>query len=126
MHELSIAESILECVREKLKSYPGAKPRRVGIRVGSMSAINTSALQFCFETILLGTDWESLELVQKLIPARRICSECGNNFVVEAYNTFCPTCQSSGTEADGGDELDLDFLEIDTDGTPGNEVQSAQ
>jgi hydrogenase nickel incorporation protein HypA/HybF len=126
MHELSIAESILDCVREKLESHPGAKPLRVGIKVGSMAAIDASALQFCFETIVLGTDWESLELVQKVIPAHRICSNCGNNFEVEAYNIFCPACQSDETEPDGGDELDMDFLEMDTDGTAGTEVQSPQ
>ncbi len=126
MHELSIAQSILDCIRKQLESYPGASPRRIGVKIGSMSAIDASSLKFCFEAVVLGTDWESLELVPNVIPAHRICSECGNNFVVENYSIFCPACQSSDTEADGGDELDLEFLEIDTDGTPGIEVQSTQ
>lgn len=126
MHELSIAESILSCVRKQLEPYPGAKPTRVGIKIGSMAAIDAAALQFCFEAILQGTEWESLQLVPNVIPARRVCTQCGHNFVVEQYNPFCPKCESGETQPDGGDELDLEFLEIDNDGTPGTEVQSPQ
>lgn len=126
MHELSIAQSILDCIHKQLEPYPGAKPTRIGVKIGSMAAIDATALQFCFEAILLGTDWEKLELVPNVIPARRTCTQCGHNFVVEDYNTFCPACESGDTEADGGDELDLEFLEIDSDGTPGTEVQSTQ
>lgn len=126
MHELSIAQSILDCIRQQLVPYPGATPKRVGIKIGSMAAIDPSALQFSFEAMVMGTDWEKLELVPNVIPARRICTQCMHSFEVKDYNILCPVCQSADTEADGGDELDLEFLEIDTDGTPGTEVESTQ
>lgn len=117
MHELSIAESILDAVRKELALHPGTVPLRVGVRIGSMAAIDAEALTFCFEAVVQGTEWDALKLDTNVIPARRICISCGNNFVVEDYNAVCPACSSPDTTADGGDELDLEYLEVEKDGT---------
>jgi hydrogenase nickel incorporation protein HypA/HybF len=62
MHELSIAESILEAVRKELAGRPGAKPIRVGLRIGELAAVDVDSLTFCFEAVVRGTDWETLQL----------------------------------------------------------------
>ncbi len=118
MHELSIAESILDAVRKEIALHPGAVPLRVGVRIGSMAAIDEEALTFCFEVVVHGTEWETLKLETKVIPARRICNSCGNTFIIEDYNSVCPACGSEDTRADGGDELDLEYLEVETDEAP--------
>jgi hydrogenase nickel incorporation protein HypA/HybF len=126
MHELSIAESILEAVRKELVSHPGARPTRVGLRIGELAAVDVDSLTFCFEAVLKGTDWESLQLDARVFPQRRMCRECGNEFAVVEYNANCPACASSNTRLTSGDELDFDYLEVETDGTPALEVKSTQ
>jgi hydrogenase nickel incorporation protein HypA/HybF len=118
MHELSIAESILDAVRKELALHPGTVPMRVGVRIGSMAAIDAEALTFCFEAVVQGTEWDTLKLDTNVVPARRICNSCGHTFVVEDYNAVCTTCASEDTTPDGGDELDLEYLEVEKDGTP--------
>jgi hydrogenase nickel incorporation protein HypA/HybF len=126
MHELSIAESILEAVRKELASRPGAQPIRVGLRIGELAAVDVDSLTFCFEAVLKGTEWERLQLDARVCPQRRKCKECGNEFAVIEYNASCPACSSSNTRLTSGDELDFDYLEVETDGTLAAEVKGAE
>ena len=126
MHELSIAESILAAVRTELASRPGARPTRVGLRIGELAAVDVDSLTFCFEAVLKGTDWESLQLDARVCPKRRMCKECGNEFAVVEYNADCPACTSSNTKLISGDELDFDYLEVETDGALATEVEGSE
>jgi hydrogenase nickel incorporation protein HypA/HybF len=126
MHELSIAESILDAVRRELATRPGATPVRVGLRVGELAAIDVDSLSFCFDAILRGTAWEGLQLDARICPQRRICGSCGNEFAVIAYAAACPACASLNTRVSSGDELDFDYLEVETNGTAGAEDQSTE
>ena len=126
MHELSIAESILDAVRTELTHRPGARLTRIGLCIGEMAAVDPESLKFCFESIVRGTGWETVQLETRISPARRICIKCSHEFVVKDYNRVCPVCLSELTEANGGDELDFDYLEIETDGTLAAQIQSTQ
>jgi hydrogenase nickel incorporation protein HypA/HybF len=126
MHELSIAESILDAVREELLRHPGGRPTRAGLRIGALSGVDVDSLSFCFEAVLKGTEWETLQLDIRACPQRRLCEDCGNDFQVVDYDPICPACSSSKTKLTSGDELDFDYLEVETDGTCEPEVKSAQ
>ena len=126
MHELSIAESILEAVRKELVSHPGARPVRVGLLIGELAAVDVDSLSFCFEAVLTGTDWEGLQLDARVCRQRRRCNECGNEFGVVDYNATCPACGGDSTKPISGDELDFDYLEVETDGTLAAQVQGAE
>src|SRR5580698_7499659 len=117
MHELSIAESILEAVRTELLNHPGARPTRIGLRIGELAAVDVDSLSFCFEAVLKDTEWESLQLDIRVCPQRRVCNRCGNEFAVVEYNARCPACADTDTTLTSGDELNFDYLEVETDGT---------
>jgi hydrogenase nickel incorporation protein HypA/HybF len=126
MHEFSIAESILTAVRKELTGHPGARPTRIGLRIGELASVNADSLKFCFDSINAGTDWEKVALDVCVCPARRICIDCGHEFVMQDYNPICPACSSQLTDLEGGDELEFDYLEVETDGTPAAQSQSTQ
>ena len=126
MHELSIAESILDAVRKELENHPGARPPRVGLRIGEFAAIDVDSLTFCFESVLRGTEWESLQLDARVCPQRRICNDCDNEFTVVEYIASCPVCASCNTKLISGDELDFDYLEVETDGTLATQVEGTE
>jgi len=126
MHEFSIAESILDAVRKELAGHPGARPTRVGLRIGELAAVNVDSLSFCFESVVRGTEWEGLQLDAQVCPQRRICNGCGKEFAVVEYNASCPMCACGNTTLSSGDELDFDYLEVETGGTPAIEVKGAE
>lgn len=126
MHELSIAESILDAVRLELLRYPGSKPVRVGLRIGQLSAVDIDSLNFCFESVVRGTDWELLTLDAKSCPPTRRCLACSEDFESVEYNTLCPRCGDGNTISTGGDELDFDYLEVETDGASSAQVEGTE
>jgi hydrogenase nickel incorporation protein HypA/HybF len=69
MHELGIAESILEAVRTEMKPYAGARPVKVAVKLGAMCGVDRDSLSFCFETITRGTLFEPMILALEDTPA---------------------------------------------------------
>jgi hydrogenase nickel incorporation protein HypA/HybF len=115
MHELSIAESILTAVRTELKSLPGAKPLRIGVKLGILAAVDVEALRFCFDIAVAGTDLEGLKLDARVIPGECMCLSCGHRMISDSTVRDCERCQSSHTILSGSDEMELDGLEVDYD-----------
>ncbi len=119
MHEMSIANSILEAVRKESAARGGAHVSKVGVRVGELAAVDPESLRFCFEAIVKDSDLEPLVLEIEVRPRQQRCPTCNLTFAVKDYNVACPTCGSLATECVSGDELDMAYLELD-DGKPGS------
>jgi hydrogenase nickel incorporation protein HypA/HybF len=62
MHEIGIANSILDAVRNEAKSHAPARPSKVGVKIGEMAGVDPDSLAFCFEALVKGSDLEPLEL----------------------------------------------------------------
>jgi Zn finger protein HypA/HybF involved in hydrogenase expression len=56
MHEMGIANSVLDAVQTEMGRHPGTYPCKVGVRIGEMAAIDQDALRFCFEAMIQETD----------------------------------------------------------------------
>lgn len=117
MHEMGIANSVLEAVRSEMVRYPESYPCKVGVRIGEMTAIDQEALRFCFDAMILETELESLELGIEVCPRRHRCQVCGNEFSVRDYDSRCPQCASLETTFISGDELELAYLEVEEYGS---------
>jgi hydrogenase nickel incorporation protein HypA/HybF len=113
MHELSIAQSLLEAVRAQAEHRPGAHIVKVGLRVGELAGVNAEALGFCFESLVRGTELDPLALEIELGPRRQCCSACGHTFAVADFRLACPQCGAAETQCVGGEELEMTFLEVE-------------
>lgn len=63
MHEMSIADSILNAVRTEAEKHPGARVKKVGLRLGELAGVDRESLSFCFEVLAKDTDLDGLALV---------------------------------------------------------------
>jgi hydrogenase nickel incorporation protein HypA/HybF len=70
MHEMGIANSILEAVHKELHLYPGQRAAKIGVRIGELAGVDPESLQFCFEALVKGTEFEPLELEIEWCPAQ--------------------------------------------------------
>ena len=66
MHELSIANSILEAVRKERERLNGARVTKVGVRIGELAGVDPEALSFGFEVLVKDTDLEPLALDNRI------------------------------------------------------------
>jgi len=113
MHELGIANSVLEAVRAEVGRHPGALPVKVAMRVGELAGVDPDALAFSFQALTSQTEWERLALEVETCPRRHRCPACETTFRVVDYDFRCPACRSPATECVGGDELELAYLELE-------------
>jgi hydrogenase nickel incorporation protein HypA/HybF len=61
VHELGIAGSVLEAVRERA-SRESARIVRVGVRIGPLAGVDRNSLSFCFDAMVKGSEFEPLTL----------------------------------------------------------------
>jgi hydrogenase nickel incorporation protein HypA/HybF len=113
MHEMGIANSILEGVAKELRQRPGARAVKVGVRIGELAGVDPDALSFAFEALTLDTPFASLALDVEYGALRSRCRECSHEFEVRNYDLLCPACGSLNTERISGDELEFSYLEIE-------------
>jgi hydrogenase nickel incorporation protein HypA/HybF len=113
MHELSIAQSVLEAVQAEAVRHLGAKPAKVGLKVGELAAVDPDALRFGFEVLTRDTALEGLQLEIEFCPRRHRCLDCGTEFTVKAFDFRCPGCQSTRNDCIGGDQLEIAYLELE-------------
>ena len=113
MHELSIANSILETVRKERERLNGARVTKVGVRIGELAGVDPEALSFGFEVLVKGTDLEPLALEIESTLRRHECPQCKRVFTVVDYQVDCPECGATETRCVGGDELELAYLEVE-------------
>lgn len=113
MHELSIADSIIEAVRAEAAKHSGARAVKVGVRIGALAGVDPDALSFGFEALVRGTDLEPLTLGTEFVPRTQRCPKCELVFPVEDYSIKCPKCGELETVFAGGDELQIAYLELE-------------
>ena len=113
MHELGIAESILNRVQVESATRNGARATKVGVRIGELAGVDPEALSFGFEVLVKDTDLEPLALEIESTSRRHECSRCKRVFTVVDYHVDCPECGSAETRCIGGDELELAYLEVE-------------
>lgn len=113
MHELSIAQEVLDRVAREVRKRPGARPRTVGVKIGEISGVDRDALAFGFEALVKDTEWQPLKLEIEYCPRRHRCPKCGSEFAVTNFDTACIACGNSATVMVAGDELDIGYIEVD-------------
>ncbi len=116
LHEMSIAAAVLDAVRAETRLHGGARATRAGLRIGELSGVEPESLRFCLESLVAGDDLEPLAFDIETRPWTRRCLDCGAEFRVVEYNTACSGCGSAHTEAAGGDEMELSYLELEEPG----------
>jgi hydrogenase nickel incorporation protein HypA/HybF len=62
MHELSIANSVIDAVRKEMARQPRARLTKVGLRIGEFAGIDDSSLRFCFEVLVRDTEFRAASL----------------------------------------------------------------
>jgi len=112
MHELGIAQSVLEAVSAEAARHPGSRPVKVAMRIGELAAVDPEALRFAFEALTLDTELEGLELEIETCPRRHRCLDCSTEFLVKDFDFACTRCASTRSQCISGDQLELAFLEL--------------
>jgi hydrogenase nickel incorporation protein HypA/HybF len=114
MHELAIAESIVDIVQAKVAECNAARVKSVRLRIGEASGIVTDSLTFCFEMLVsLDPVLTGTQLSIDVVPHRARCRDCRQEFPVTNFVRQCPTCGVWSDEVISGTELQVVEMEIE-------------
>jgi len=115
MHEMSIVESILGILREEMVKHEGHKLKKVTLKNGRLAGVVTEALQFAWEALIPGGEFDGAELEVIEVPVKVACGECGEVFSPEHNRCMpCPKCDALlGHEVLEGKELLIASIEVD-------------
>ena len=113
MHEMSIAQSLIEIIEEEMLKYDARILRSVRLNIGQMSAIVPDALSFCFKVITSGTELEGARLIMDIIPLKGYCYTCESEFEIKDYTFICPSCGTTKIETIAGQNLSIVEIEVD-------------
>ena len=119
MHELSIAQSIVEAVEAKATECNAAHVKSVRLKIGEASSIVVDSLTFCFEMLTsLDPTLTGAQLLIDTVPHLAHCHHCDKEFAVVNFVAQCPTCQEWSSEIISGTELQILEMEIENSQEP--------
>jgi len=113
MHEMSIAQSLIDILREEMTRHGATVLKSVRLRIGQLSAVVPESLSFCFEVITSDTDMEGAKLLMDVIPLEATCLECHKEFHIKDYSFSCPHCSSPNIETTSGHDLSIVEMEVE-------------
>jgi hydrogenase nickel incorporation protein HypA/HybF len=112
MHELSIAQGIVDIVRQYVPERQGPRVASVRVRVGRLSGVVPESLEFCFGAIVAGTPYESARLRIERVPTICDCADCTERFETDDPVFVCPSCGGANVRLVSGTDLQVVDLEL--------------
>ena len=113
MHEMSIAEGILQIVEDAAGQQGFKRVTEVRLEIGALSGVEVEALSFCLEVVLKGSVADGARVELERLAGRGYCLGCGETVPVNALYDACPKCGSYQVQATGGTEMRVKDLLVE-------------
>jgi hydrogenase nickel incorporation protein HypA/HybF len=110
MHELSVAGAIIATAVRHADGRPVAV---VAVRVGRLRQVVPDSLRFYFEIVAREGPCEGASLELTEVELRLRCDGCGREWEPADPIFRCPRCASTDVEVIAGEELEVEWIEVD-------------
>jgi hydrogenase nickel incorporation protein HypA/HybF len=113
VHEMSIAESVLQIIEDKARADGYAKVNAVWLEIGRLAGVETESLRFCFDVVTRDSVAKDARLEIIETAGQGWCLECARGITVTARYEPCPNCGSFQIQVTGGEEMRVKELEVE-------------
>ena len=113
MHELSVAENIVEIAEESALNAGCGRILQLTLEVGTQSGVVLEALQTAMESACMNTMLENAEVIYSEVQAMARCTNCQKEYPVEQLYDACVACGSIGNPLISGKELRVKSLDAE-------------
>jgi hydrogenase nickel incorporation protein HypA/HybF len=112
MHEMSLAENVLQIIEEAARTDGFHRVRKVVLEIGQLAVVEAEAMRFCFDVVVRDSlaDNAILEIVE--VPGSGWCEHCAATVPMSDIIDACPHC-GGYSQATGGKEMKLRTLEVE-------------
>ena len=112
MHELSLAEALLNQIEEITAKEKASEVVSVRISIGALSGVERDAFEFALPIVAEGTVLSNCDFAISEIPVKVKCEDCLKESFPEMPTLECVECGSANVDIIEGKELTLTSMEI--------------
>lgn len=126
MHELSIAEGIIEIVERTAAANNVGRVKKVRVAIGELAGVDIPSLEFAWVSVRKGGPAAEATLEIERPKGEAWCLDCAKTVPLARYGDPCPFCGGYRLAATGGTEMRV--LELIEDVPPeesGNPSESS-
>src|SRR5512135_3124638 len=113
MHEMSLAESVLQIIEDSARVQNFSRVRTVTLEIGQLAAVEPEAMRFCFDAVTRGSLAEGAKLEIVETPGQGWCMECEKAVPLQEQLALCPECGGARVQVTSGNEMRVKELEVD-------------
>jgi len=111
MHELKIAEELIEIIIQVAEEENLKKVTLVNIQFGKMIMIVPDVFRFVFESGVKKTVAKNAKLHLEILPVKFVCNKCKEETEIDDLFFVCPRCGSNDLELIQGRETIIESIE---------------
>jgi len=113
MHELSIAQALMEQVKEVARKEHARTVKKIFLVNTPLSGVDSYALKQAFPIAAQSTVAAGAELIIDDDKTKAFCRKCKTNFLPEAPFCICTNCNSTDINMRAEKDLVLKSVELD-------------
>jgi hydrogenase nickel incorporation protein HypA/HybF len=113
MHEMSLAESVLQIIEDAAHQQRFTRVRAVWLEIGQLACVEQEALRFGFDVVTRGSIAEQARLEIVETAGHGWCEKCARDFPLAALYEACPECGSYDVKVTAGDAMRVKELEVE-------------
>ncbi len=113
MHEMSLAESVVDLVDYRARREGCQRVKTVRLEIGKLSGVEPEAIRFCFDEVAGGTlaEGAALDIIEQ--DGHAWCFDCGQLVPLASRSDPCPECGGFRLRMDEGVAMRVKELEIE-------------
>lgn len=113
MHEMSLAESVLQIIEEAALTQKFARVKTVWLEIGQLSCVETEAMRFCFDAVMRDSIAEQAKLEIIEVAGTGWCEQCASSMPMATLFEACPKCGNRALKIKAGDAMRVRELEVE-------------
>ncbi|HLE11159.1 MAG: hydrogenase maturation nickel metallochaperone HypA [Bdellovibrionales bacterium RIFOXYD12_FULL_39_22] len=113
MHELALAQSLIETVNDLAIREHFKKVISLTISVGKLSGVDSDSLSFCLNEVVKNSILEQAKLYFEDVPIKIRCTSCKKESILDEFLLDCPNCHSLEVSVISGREFYIKDLEVE-------------
>lgn len=113
MHEMSLAESVLQIIEQAGREQGFTAVKTVWLEIGQLACVEPSAMRFCFDAVMRGSIADQARLEINEIAGQGWCARCARDVPLASLHEGCPYCGKYQLRVTGGDAMRVKELEVE-------------
>jgi hydrogenase nickel incorporation protein HypA/HybF len=113
MHEMSLAESVLQLIEDAARTQKFSRVATVWLEIGQLANVEVEAMRFCFDAVTRGSLAQGARLEILATPGSGWCLPCSASVALSETYAACPQCGAYQVQVTGGTQMRVKELEVE-------------